>query len=223
MPYAAYQPEFSEAQDRLNAPLYEQFLVEDFLASADGILDELDTGAQVADIGCGGGQALTILATRFPKSTFTGYDIDKTAINIGRDRAAEQGLNNLHFVSADAAALDLAHSVDLVLAVDAIHDQGQPERVLQSVARSLSPEGTFVMIEPLATGDLDIDIKHPMATMSYSTSLGHCVQVSLAAGGPGLGSMWGQTKAVPMLRAAGFTRVSVYESPSEYAVYTARL
>jgi ubiquinone/menaquinone biosynthesis C-methylase UbiE len=222
VPYSAYQPEFSAAQDRLNGPMYEQFLVDDFLASADGVIEQLEAGAQVADIGCGGGKALTILAERFPRSTFTGYDIDSAALRIGRDRAVEQGLDNLHFTEGDVAELDLAHSMDLVLAVDAIHDQGQPEQALQGVARSLREGGTFVMIEPLASGDIATDTQLPMAPMMYATSLGHCIQVSLAAGGPGLGSMWGRAKAIPMLEAAGFRHISVHESASDNAVYSAR-
>jgi ubiquinone/menaquinone biosynthesis C-methylase UbiE len=222
VPYAAYQPEFSAAQDRLNAPLYEQHLIEDFVASVGGAVEVLDAGAQVADIGCGGGQALTVLAARFPRSSFTGYDIDEDALQIGRVRVAESGLDNVQFVWGDAAGLDLGHSMDLVLAVDAIHDQGRPEDVLRSVLRSLRPTGAFIMVEPLATGDIDADTGRPRAAMAYTSSLGHCVQVSLAAGGPGLGSMWGRAKAIPMLRVAGFREVSVHESPSDYAVYCAR-
>ena len=78
------------------------------------------------------------------------------------------------------------------------------------------------MVEPLASGDIDTDTQHPMAPMMYATSLGHCVQVSLAAGGPGLGSMWGRSRAVPMLEAAGFRHITVHESPSDNAVYSAR-
>jgi ubiquinone/menaquinone biosynthesis C-methylase UbiE len=222
VPYAAYQPEFSAAQDRLNAPLYEQHLIEDFVASVGGAVEVLDAGAQVADIGCGGGQALTVLAARFPRSSFTGYDIDEDALQIGRVRVAESGLDNVQFVWGDAAGLDLGHSMDLVLAVDAIHDQGRPEDVLRSVLRSLRPTGAFIMVEPLATGDIDADTGRPRAAMAYTSSLGHCVQVSLAAGGPGLGSMWGRAKAIPMLRVAGFREVSVHESPSDHAVYCAR-
>jgi ubiquinone/menaquinone biosynthesis C-methylase UbiE len=222
VPYAAYQPEFSAAQDRLNAPMYERFLIDDFLASVDGVIDRLERGAQVADIGCGGGKALTILAARFPRSTFTGYDIDEDALRIGRARAAEAGLGNVHYEAADVARLHLAHSLDLVLAVDAIHDQGRPQDVLRAVRRSLRAGGTFLMVEPLASGDVDTDSQHPMAPMMYANSLGHCLQVSLAAGGPGLGSMWGRAKAIPMLKAAGFGHVSVYESPSDNAVYAAR-
>ena len=222
VPYSAYQPEFSAAQDRLNEPMYDQYLVDDFLASADGVVARLEEGAQVADIGCGGGKAICLLAARFPRSTFTGYDIDELALGIGRGRAAEAGLDNVGFVVGDAAELDLAHSMDVIIAVDAIHDQGRPEAALRCVARSLRPGGTFVMVEPLASGDLDVDTKHPMAPMMYATSLGHCVQVSLAAGGPGLGSMWGRAKAIPMLEAAGFTDVTVHESPSDNAVYSAR-
>jgi ubiquinone/menaquinone biosynthesis C-methylase UbiE len=222
VPYSAYQPEFSAAQDRLNEPMYEQFLIDDFVASADGVVDQLESGAQVADIGCGGGKALALLAARFPRSRFTGYDIDEHALRIGRERVAGLGLDNVDFVHGDAAELDLGHSVDVILAVDAIHDQGRPDEVLRAVARSLRPGGTFLMIEPLASGDVDIDTSHPMGPMMYATSLGHCVQVSLAAGGPGLGSMWGRARAIPMLEAAGFRDISVHESASDNAVYAAR-
>lgn len=222
VPYSAYQPEFSAGQDRLNEPMYESFLVDDFLASADGVVERLDVGAQLVDIGCGGGKALAILAERFPRSTFIGYDIDAAALDIGRNRASTGSLENLRFVAGDAAEIDLGQSVDVVIAVDAIHDQGRPQDVLAAVVRSLRPGGTFVMVEPLASGDLDTDVQHPMAPMMYATSLGHCVQVSLAAGGPGLGSMWGRAKAIPMLEAAGFTEISVHESASENLVYAAR-
>lgn len=222
VPYSAYQPEFSILQDRLNGPLYESFLVDDFLASAEGVVEELERGAEVADVGCGGGQALCLLGKRFPRSSFTGFDIDGGAVEIARSRAREADLSNVSFEVQDAADLDLEDSFDIVVAVDAIHDQSRPGAVLERIARALRPGGTFVMIEPLASGDVDSDVQHPMAPMMYTTSLTHCVQVSLSGGGPGLGSMWGRATALPMLGEAGFSAVQVHESPADYAVYAAR-
>ena len=221
VPYSAYQPEFGVLQDRLNGPLYEQFLIPDFIASADGLTERLEAGVDVADMGCGGGQALCLLAGAFPASRFVGYDIDDSALAIARSRAEERGLDNVRLEHRDAARLDLDAALDVAIAVDAIHDQGAPDAVLAGVARALRPGGVFLMVEPLASGDLDVDAARPTALMAYATSLAHCVQVSLAAGGPGLGAMWGEARAVPMLKAAGFRSVTVHESPADYAVYAA--
>jgi len=223
VPYSAYQPEFSVLQDRLNGPLYEQFLIPDFVVSAEGLTERLEAGVDVADVGCGGGQALCILAAAFPASRFVGYDIDDRALAIARERAEEQGLDNVRVEHRDVADLNLDAALDVAIAVDAIHDQGAPEAVMAGVATALRPGGVFLMVEPLASGELDVDAARPGAVMGYATSLAHCIQVSLAAGGPGLGAMWGQARAVPMLRAAGFETVTVHESPADYSVYTARV
>ncbi|CAA9300056.1 MAG: hypothetical protein AVDCRST_MAG26-4730 [uncultured Chloroflexia bacterium] len=221
VPYSAYQPEFGRLQDRLNGPLYEQFLISDFVASAQGLVGRLEAGVDVADVGCGGGQALCLLAASFPASRFVGYDIDEGALSIAAARAAERGLGNVGLENRDAARLELDGVLDVVIAVDAIHDQGAPDEVLAAIARALRPGGVLLMVEPLASGELDVDAARPTALMGFATSLSHCVQVSLAAGGPGLGAMWGKSRALPMLRAAGFRTVTTHESPADYLVYAA--
>lgn len=223
VPYSAYQPEFGVLQDRLNGPLYDQFLVSDFIASAEGLTQRLQEGADVADVGCGGGQALCVLASTFPASRFVGFDIDDGALEIARARAADRGLDNVRLEHRDAAHLGLDAALDVVIAVDAIHDQGAPDAVLAGIAKALRPGGVFLMVEPLASGEVDADTARPMATMMYATSLSHCVQVSVAAGGPGLGAMWGSAKALPMLQTAGFRSVTTHESPADYMVYAARV
>lgn len=175
----------------------------------------------VADVGCGGGQALCTLAAAFPASRFVGYDIDEGALDVARSRAAELGLDNVRLERRDAANLGVRAAFDVVVAVDTIHDLAAPEAVMAGVVEALRPGGVFLMVEPLASGDLDTDARKPMAVMGFATSLVHCVQVSLASGGPGLGAMWGRARALPMLEAAGFRTVSVHESPADYAVYAA--
>jgi SAM-dependent methyltransferase len=222
VPYARYQPEFSSAQDAMNGPLYDMFLVQEWIPSVAGLQERLTAGVDVVDIGCGGGRALCRLAAAFPASRFVGYDVDDAALAIGTERAAQEGLSNVRFERKDVADLGATACVDMVLAVDAVHDQAAPERVLQSALRALRPDGVLVMVEPTATGDLDQDVQNPMAVMGYATSLSHCVQVSLAEGGPGLGGMWGSAGAHQLLAAAGFSDVQEHHSPSDYTVYAAR-
>jgi len=159
--YSRYQPEFSAAQDAMNGVLYDQFLVQDWVLSVTGLLERLTDGAGVADLGCGGGRALSLLAAAFPRSRFTGYDLDEAALHLGAAKAAEQGLTNLRFERRDVAELDLDGGLDVVRVVDAVHDQAAPSQVLASVARALRPDGVFVMVEPSVTGDLDVDVQHP--------------------------------------------------------------
>lgn len=222
VPYAVYQPEFSAAQDAMSAPLYEMFLVQDWVPSVEGLADRLEAGADVADIGCGGGRALCLLAATYPRSRFTGYDVDDAALELARARAGREGLTNVRFEHRDVADLGVHGALDVVLAVDAVHDQAAPAEVLASVARALRPEGVFVMVEPTATGDLDEDAANPMAVMGYTSSLAHCIQVSLAEGGPGLGGMWGSAGARRLLAETGFSRVHEHRSAADYTVYAAR-
>lgn len=222
VPYARYQPEFSSAQDAMNGPLYDMFLVHEWIPSVAGLQERLTAGADVVDIGCGGGRALCRLAAAFPASRFAGYDLDDAALALGTERAAQEGLANVSFERKDVTDLGADTCVDMVLAVDAVHDQAAPEQVLQSALRALRPDGVLVMVEPTATGDLDQDVRSPMAVMGYATSLSHCLQVSLAEGGPGLGGMWGSAGAHRLLAAAGFTDVQEHHSPSDHTVYAAR-
>lgn len=222
VPYAAYQPEFSASQDAFNAPLYDLFLVDDWLRAFDGLTERLESGAVVADIGCGGGRALCQLADRFPASTFIGYDIDDAALELGRERAALAGLRNVSFVRQDVAELEHVADLDVVLAVDAVHDQARPDEVAAVVRRALRPDGWFLLVEPTASGDIDVDAQRPTATMSYCLSLMHCIQVSLAEGGPGLGGMWGTAGARTLLAGAGFSQVEQHDSASDNTIYAAR-
>ncbi len=222
VPYARYQPEFSAGQEAMNAPLYEMCLLQEWVPSVDGLGAALERGVDVADVGCGGGRALRLLAGAFPASRFTGYDLDEAALDNARTAAAEQGLSNLAFVHRDVADLGLERELDVVLAVDAVHDQAAPEQVLRSVHRALRPDGVFVVVEPTATGDIAQDAANPLSVIGYAMSLGHCVQVSLAGGGPGLGGMWGSAGAHRLFDATGFVVASEHHSPADYTVYAAR-
>jgi len=114
VPYSDYLPEIHEVMDALWQPMYTRLLVPAIVPLAPGLADRLAAGARVADVACGSGNALLVLAAEFPASTFVGYDIDGDALARGRAQAAERGLHNLSFEECDAASLTVEHPFDAV-------------------------------------------------------------------------------------------------------------
>jgi 2-polyprenyl-3-methyl-5-hydroxy-6-metoxy-1,4-benzoquinol methylase len=184
-------------------------MVEHILPLVPGIAGKLERGIRVLDVGCGRGHALATLAREFPASTFTGYDISESAITFARREAATAGLTNVRFEIRDVARLDLSERYDLVTAFDAIHDQADPAMVLSNIAAVLEPDGVFLMQDIAGSSRLENNLSHPIAPYLYTVSCMHCMTVSLAQGGVGLGTMWGEELAVQMLREAGFSRVRI--------------
>lgn len=215
VPYEAYVPEIHEALDALWGPIYTELLVPAYLPLAPGLTEGLTTGARVADVGCGTGNALLVLASAFPASTFFGYDLDDAALDRARTAAAAHDLNNVTFQRADAAALEVDHPFDVVFVFNSIHDQARPAAVLEQVHDALVPGGMFVMDEPRVSSRLEDNIGNPMAPFVYAVSTLHCLTVSLAAGGAGLGTAWGEQVAVAMLRDAGFGPVQIHDAPGD--------
>jgi 2-polyprenyl-3-methyl-5-hydroxy-6-metoxy-1,4-benzoquinol methylase len=122
---------------------------------------------------------------------------------------------NVRFAVRDVAVLDEGHAYDLVTAFDVIHDQARPAKVLLGIAEALRPGGTFLMQDISGSGHLHEDLDHPLGPFLYTISCLHCMSVSLALGGPGLGAMWGKRTALTMLKEAGFARVRVETLPHD--------
>jgi SAM-dependent methyltransferase len=173
-----------------------------------GGLEGLERGIDVLDVGCGSGRALVLMARTFPRSRFRGYEI--SAEGLERARREAQGLTNIEFVEQDAATIADDARYDLVCAFDAIHDQAKPRQVLKNIARALRPEGTFLMQDIGASSHHHENVDHPMGALLYTVSCMHCMTVSLAYGGEGLGAMWGEQKARELLAEAGFPSVEVH-------------
>jgi ubiquinone/menaquinone biosynthesis C-methylase UbiE len=112
VPYSAFRPGF-ELMDRFNRFRYDELLVSGYLTAADGLIERLGAGIAVADIGCGSGHCLNIMATAFPKSSFVGFDIAEDAIADGEAEAAQLGLSNARFEVRDVTGLPAA-SFDLI-------------------------------------------------------------------------------------------------------------
>ena len=176
-----------------------------------GLIDRLEAGIEVLDVGCGSGRAMNWLARRFPASRFVGYDFSEEAIANARREARLHATANVTFRVRDVAAVEEKGCFDLITAFDAIHDQADPAAVLAAIRRALKPDGVFLMqdIKGHTAHHENTDI--PLAPLLYTISCMHCVTVSLAAGGAGLGAMWGRELAERMLDDAGFGTVEVLE------------
>ena len=222
--YSEYRPDFTEAMDASWRLLYDGLLIKGFLPAAKGLPERLKAGMRVADIGCGTGHAVNLMAREYPASTFVGYDLGEDAIAKARAEAREMGLGNACFEAIDVSRMPPEPKFDLITSFDAIHDQRDPATVLRRVASALAPGGVYLMMEPKASSRLEENIGNPFAPYIYGMSVLHCMTVSLAAGGAGLGTAWGEQTARRMLAEAGFTSIDVVDAPGpQNSIYICRL
>lgn len=214
VPYSKY-PKFSEWMAQDSAARFDACLLDQIIPAIPQAQERLTTGISVADVGCGSGHALFILAEAFPASSFTGIDFAQDILDAATQRANERGLDNVEFVALDAAEIDMAESFDIVMSFDAIHDQAHPDTVLSNIERSLRPDGIYVCAEPKAHSALADNMVEPTAAFQYAMSTMHCMSVSLASGGVGLGTAWGTELATEYLEAAGFDSIETVEIRSD--------
>lgn len=177
--------------------------------------ERLRAGIEVLDLGCGRGRAAMLLARRYPRSRFVGIDLSLENITAAREEAEAQGLENVTFQVGDAAVLSDEDRFGLVITFNSIHEQANPEAVLRSIHRSMKKGAMYLMIEPDGSSELHENLDHPLATILYTISCFLSIPVSQAAGGDGVGMMWGREKAVAALRATGFTDVRVEPLPND--------
>jgi len=206
--YAEY-PGFHAFVSEVTGPIFDASLIKGTLPLVNGLIDCLKTGIDVADVGCGAGHAINLMAGAFPNSHFVGYDFSADGIALARAEAQASRLTNARFEVKDAATLDGTVQFDVITVFDAIHDQVHPARVLKGIYDSLKTGGTFLCVDVAASSHLQDNIDHPLAPFLYSTSTMHCMTVSLAYDGDGLGTVWGEQKALEMLAAAGFKDIEV--------------
>jgi 2-polyprenyl-3-methyl-5-hydroxy-6-metoxy-1,4-benzoquinol methylase len=212
-------PRFHALMAEMSGVVFDAALIDVVLPLVDGLVERLSVGADVADFGCGSGHAINLMARAFPASRFTGIDFSEEAIATGRSEAAELGLTNASFESHNLAELDAnldnVAAYDVITVFDAIHDQAQPAQVLQNIYRALRPRGVLLMADVKASSRLEENVGVPMSTYLYATSMMHCMTVSLAMDGAGLGAVWGRQLATSMLADAGFDDVVVAEVESD--------
>jgi SAM-dependent methyltransferase len=212
VPYERYS-RFHEVMAEESAQTVLSVLFSHILPLVPAMTERLDEGASLLDLGCGRGRALLMLAERFPQSRFLGYDLSEAAISYATAQAEERGLDNVSFVQRDLSTFDVdaePEAFAFVATFDAVHDQARPLALLRGIRRSLTPDGVYLMQDIQGSSHVHENIDHPGGPLLYMISCMHCMTVSLAQGGDGLGAMWGEQKARELLAEAGFSAVAVH-------------
>ncbi len=221
VPYSEFK-RFHEVHEEDSGISTVSSLTEAILPIIPGITEQLERGIEVLDIGCGRGRALNRLAEEFPNSTFTGYDLSEEAIAYARETAKNNNATNIRFEVRDLTTFDddaPENQYDFITSFDAIHDQARPDRVLAGIYKALKDDGVYLMQDIAASSNVYENYDHPIGPVIYTISTMHCMTVSLAYGGMGLGTAWGKQKALEMLEAAGFKNIDVKQLEHDFQNY----
>lgn len=208
---------FHAVMAEMSAMVHDASLVEGILPLVPGVVEQLQAGIDVADVGCGQGHAVNVMAQAFPSSRFVGFDISEPALGVGRKEAANLGLTNALHEVCDAPTLDRPEGFDFITTFDAVHDQADPYGMVAAIYKALKPGGYWLCVDISASSHVGENVTHPLAPFIYTVSCMHCMTVSLAAGGAGLGAAWGVQKAREVFADAGFTDVTVTNVPGDIA------
>ena len=214
VPYQAFH-RFHEVMAEESGQTVLPALVDSILPLVPNLVEKMKKGIRVLDVGCGSGKALNLMAKHFPNSSFTGYDFSDEAISNAKKESESIGNKNTTFEVQDVQHFPNSEKFDLVVAFDAIHDQAAPAKVLQNIKSVLKDDGLFLMQDIGSSSQLENNMSHPLGPYLFAVSCLHCMTVSLALGGDGLGSMWGKEKAIQMLNDAGFASVDVKQLPHD--------
>ncbi|HEV2615488.1 MAG TPA: class I SAM-dependent methyltransferase [Candidatus Acidoferrales bacterium] len=204
IPYTEIGDEIPHAIERLFRPGYLNFLAKDWLGAVPGLVARLEKGASIADLGCGRGQSSVAMGKGYPKSKVLGIDYHGPSIENARKLAAKQGLSNVEFLQAGAHEIPKGRKFDLICSFDCIHDMVDPKATLQAIRSALADDGVYVWSEPNAKANAH-ENRNPVGKMFHAISPMHCMTVSLAYNGAGLGTVIGEEGARALAKEAGFS------------------
>jgi len=189
-------------------PGYVNSIVQSWLPALDGVLPRLESGIKVADVGCGVGFSTLLMAKAFPNSDFVGYDFHAPSIEQANAHARSHGLaGRVRFETAAAKALP-GDGFDLVTMFDCLHDMGDPGGAASHIRTRLKPDGTWMIVEPIAADSVSENLASPVSRLYYNASTMICVPTSLSQEvGQALGAQAGEKRLTEVLTSAGFTRV----------------
>lgn len=202
--YSEIGDEIPHAIERLFRPGYLNFLAKDWLGAVPGLVARLETGASVADVGCGRGQSTVMMGKSYPKSKVLGIDYDARSIEGARKLAASEGATNVEFLQAAAHEIPAGKKFDLICSFDCIHDMVDPKATVRAIRSALADDGVYVWSEPNAAANAH-ENRNPVGKMFHSISPMHCMTVSLAHNGAGLGTVIGEDGARALAKEAGFS------------------
>lgn len=205
MEWGDHHPCLFEGTERFFRAGYNTYLVSSWLPALDGVVEKLERGAKVADVGCGHGASTILMALTYPDSEFIGYDYHDESIRIAGEKASAAGAENARFEVADAVGYP-GRNFDLIAFFDCLHDMGDPIGVARHAREAISDDGTAMIVEPFA-GDAVQDNLNPVGRVMYGASTQICVPVSLAREGPALGAQAGEARLRNVVvDGGGFTR-----------------
>jgi SAM-dependent methyltransferase len=217
--YDSHGPEGAVGIERSFEPWNRHHLLPTVLPELEGVVDRLRAGITVADIGCGAGGAVLLMADAFPESSFVGYDISRYALERAEHRRREAHAENVRFVDPRDEPLPRDRSVDFVTTFDCIHDMTDPQGMIEAIASTLHPEGTWLLVDIKGRETFAENVaKNPMAPLMYGISVLSCMSSALSEpGGAGLGTLGlPESRARHLAAAAGLTRFRTL--PVDHAV-----
>ena len=201
-----HDPSLFRGTERFFRPGYAMHLVSEWIPALDGVREKLERGAHVADVGCGHGASVILMAKAFPKSKFFGFDYHQPSIDRAREIAREAGVAD-RAIFERATAKDYPGTFDLVAFFDCLHDMGDPVGAAAHVKSSLAADGTWMVVEPFGNDRLE-DNLNPIGRVFYAASTMICVPGSLSQEvGKSLGAQAGESRLREVLTAGGFSRV----------------
>jgi 2-polyprenyl-3-methyl-5-hydroxy-6-metoxy-1,4-benzoquinol methylase len=205
MEWGEHHPCLFHGTERFFRAGYNANLLSSWIPSLDGVTAKLARGARGADVGCGHGASTILMAKAFPNSEFIGIDYHEPSIQTARGRAAEAGLRNATFETADATSYRQG-DLDFIAFFDCLHDMADPAGAARHARQALKPDGSCMVVEPFA-GDHVVENLNPVGRVYYAASSLVCVPVSLAKRGPALGAQAGQERLRKVIvDEGGFTR-----------------
>lgn len=206
--------------ERMLGPWAKALVVPVVIPALDGVQAKLERGATVADVGCGAGLVLELLAGAFPNSRFHGFDLSEHAIDAARARVEAAGLTNVEVHRARAEDLP-AGAYDLVLTFDCIHDMVRPDLAIAAIRKALAPDGTWLCKDIRSSASFAENLRNPMLATMYASSIVTCMSSAMSEpGGLGLGTLgFNPVVAEQMSRDAGFTRFVTHDLPDPANLY----
>ena len=185
---------------------YRASLVSQWLPALDGVVEKLETGIQVADVGCGYGHSSVLMAEAFPHSRFYGFDVHAGSIAEAKRHAEEAGVAGRTQFELAKATDYAERQYDLVCFFDCLHDLGDPVAAAKHAFRALAPDGTVLLVEPFAADRLEDNLT-PVSRLYYGGSTWLCCAHAISEGGKlVLGAQAGEARLAEVFRKAGFTR-----------------
>jgi SAM-dependent methyltransferase len=185
---------------------YRTHLVGEWLPALDGVVERLQAGGLVADVGCGHGASTIVMAQAFPASRFVGFDYHAPSIEVARARADKAGLGDRVRFEVASAQDYPGSGYDMVAMFDCLHDMGDPVGAAAHVRQVLAADGTWLLVEPFANDRLE-DNLNPVGRVFYSASTFICTPASRAQPvGACLGAQAGEARMRQVATDGGFTR-----------------